>query len=53
MKINRKKVMFVMGFFRVIAISLPIAFAISGCNTVDGFGKDVKKVGDEIEEAAD
>ena len=27
--------------------------ALSGCNTVEGFGKDLKKVGGEIEEKAD
>lgn len=29
------------------------AFALSGCNTVQGFGKDVSKAGDELEEAAE
>ncbi|HKO87568.1 MAG TPA: entericidin A/B family lipoprotein [Burkholderiales bacterium] len=28
-----------------------IAF-MSGCNTVEGFGRDVEKVGDKIEKAA-
>ncbi|MAB23871.1 entericidin A/B family lipoprotein [Pseudomonas neustonica] len=26
---------------------------LSGCNTVEGFGKDVQKVGDGIENSAD
>ena len=26
---------------------------LSGCNTMEGFGKDLQKVGNEIEEAAD
>ena len=26
---------------------------LSGCNTVEGFGKDVQKVGDGIEKSAD
>jgi entericidin A len=28
------------------------AFILMGCNTVQGFGKDVKKVGDVVEHAA-
>jgi entericidin A len=27
-------------------------FILTGCNTVQGFGKDVKKVGDVVEHAA-
>lgn len=27
-------------------------FALSGCNTVEGFGKDLKKAGGQLEEAA-
>jgi predicted small secreted protein len=34
-------------FFAVIAL------ALAACNTVEGFGKDVKKVGSSIERAAD
>jgi entericidin A len=26
--------------------------ALTGCNTVEGFGKDLKKAGGELEEAA-
>lgn len=26
--------------------------ALSGCNTVKGFGKDVQKVGEEVEDAS-
>ena len=29
------------------------AFALSGCNTVEGVGKDVKATGNAIEKAAD
>jgi len=29
------------------------AFALTACNTVEGVGKDVKKVGDKIEKAAE
>ena len=32
---------------------LVTAFALSGCNTVRGFGQDVKKAGSELEEAAE
>ena len=39
--------------------ALPIVFAIllsglfTACNTVEGLGKDVQEVGEEVEEAAD
>ncbi|WP_025916344.1 entericidin A/B family lipoprotein [Herminiimonas sp. CN] len=29
-----------------------IAFALSACNTMEGFGKDVQKVGSKVEGAA-
>jgi predicted small secreted protein len=29
-----------------------VALLLAGCNTVRGFGKDVQKVGDKIEEKA-
>ena len=29
------------------------AFTLTACNTVEGVGKDVKKVGDKIEDAGD
>jgi entericidin A len=35
-----------------IAALLAIAFLLAGCNTVKGFGQDVQKVGDKIEEKA-
>ena len=28
-------------------------FGLSACNTVEGFGKDLSKVGDKIEKSAD
>jgi entericidin A len=31
---------------------LVVAFALAGCNTVKGFGQDVQKVGDKIEDGA-
>ncbi|KFL37097.1 entericidin A/B family lipoprotein [Arenimonas donghaensis] len=38
---------------RWMLAALLAAFALSGCNTVQGFGKDVSKAGDELEEAAE
>lgn len=35
-----------------IAFMLLAALALAGCNTVEGFGKDVKKGGEVIEKAA-
>lgn len=29
------------------------AFALSGCNTIEGAGKDIQAAGEEIEEAAE
>jgi predicted small secreted protein len=38
---------------RVVWVSVLLAFvALAGCNTMQGFGRDVEKVGSEIEEAA-
>ncbi|HEX5757282.1 MAG TPA: entericidin A/B family lipoprotein [Arenimonas sp.] len=36
-----------------IALLICAAFALSACNTVHGFGKDIKKAGEELEEAAE
>ena len=33
-------------------IALSLAFVLAGCNTMRGFGQDVQKVGDKIEEKA-
>ncbi len=38
---------------RSIALILLTAFTLAGCNTMEGFGKDVKKGGEAIEKAAD
>jgi len=35
-----------------LALILLAAIAVAGCNTVEGFGKDVKKGGEVIEKAA-
>ena len=29
-----------------------VSFAVAGCNTMSGFGKDVEKAGDKIDDAA-
>ncbi|MFN3417438.1 MAG: entericidin A/B family lipoprotein [Caldimonas sp.] len=31
---------------------LVAAFGLAGCNTIEGLGKDVQKVGEKMEEAA-
>ncbi len=33
-------------------IALAFCLGLAGCNTIEGVGKDVSKVGDKIEEAA-
>ncbi len=33
-------------------LALLFALALAGCNTVRGFGQDVQKVGDKLEDAA-
>jgi predicted small secreted protein len=37
--------------FLMLTVILMI-FGLSGCETMEGFGKDVKKLGDSIENAA-
>jgi entericidin A len=40
---------------RTVALMLIALFsiaALSGCNTVHGFGKDVQKVGEKVEDAS-
>lgn len=36
----------------VIAASILTAIFVTGCGTVGGFGRDVEKVGDSIEDSA-
>ena len=36
----------------VILPALVMFFGLAGCNTMEGFGQDLKKVGDQIEEKA-
>jgi predicted small secreted protein len=38
---------------RKIAICLLSIFILSACNTMSGFGKDVKHVGNKVENSAD
>ncbi len=41
-------------FRRLFALSLCLAaFALAGCNTVKGVGKDIKKAGEKIEEVGE
>jgi predicted small secreted protein len=37
---------------RVLLTVIAALFVLTGCNTMQGFGKDVQKVGDSIEGAA-
>ena len=37
---------------KIIVLSLLAAFVFSGCNTVEGVGKDLKHGGEAIERAA-
>ncbi len=37
---------------KTIATLIAAAFVLVGCNTMRGFGQDVQKVGDKIEEKA-
>jgi entericidin A len=37
---------------KTAAALIAIAFILAGCNTMRGFGQDVQKVGDKIEDKA-
>lgn len=37
---------------RFLAILMVFAFCLSGCNTIEGMGKDLQKGGQAIENAA-
>ncbi len=37
----------------MLALMVVSVFALSACNTVEGVGKDVKKVGEKIEKAGE
>jgi entericidin A len=35
----------------MFAVLIAVALTLAGCNTMEGFGQDVKKAGDSIEKA--
>ncbi|MEY4207198.1 MAG: hypothetical protein RLZZ20_350 [Pseudomonadota bacterium] len=35
----------------IFAILLTACFALAGCNTIQGIGKDVEKLGEKVQEA--
>ena len=37
---------------KLIAASIVVMFAVTGCNTIQGFGKDVSKTGDAVTHTA-
>ncbi|MEO8000492.1 MAG: entericidin A/B family lipoprotein [Arenimonas sp.] len=37
----------------LLALIAALTFSMTACNTVEGVGKDVKKVGDKIEKAGE
>jgi len=37
----------------LLALIVAFTFSLTACNTVEGVGKDVKKVGDKIEKAGE
>lgn len=38
---------------KILAASLLVAFALTGCNTFKGVGKDVSKAGDAVSNTAE
>jgi len=40
-------------FVKIIALCFLSVFVLSACNTVHGFGQDVSKVGQKVENASD
>ena len=38
---------------KILAASLLVAFALTGCNTFKGVGKDVSKAGDAVSKTAE
>lgn len=41
-----------MKFFKILSISLLLAFGISACNTIGGIGKDLESGGETLRDAA-
>jgi len=37
----------------LFALGTTAVLALTGCNTMEGFGRDVERAGEEIEEAAE
>ena len=35
-----------------VVVLLAVAFVLAGCNTMKGFGQDVQKAGEKIEDSA-
>jgi len=42
-----------MNRIRLALVALFVLISVSACHTVEGFGKDVKQAGGELEDAAD
>lgn len=40
-------------YLKLLAALLAVAFVTAGCNTMEGAGKDVKSVGESLENSAD
>jgi predicted small secreted protein len=40
-------------FLLFILMGVTSALVLTGCNTTEGFGEDMQRAGEEIEEAAD
>lgn len=38
--------------FRLLVLLVASVWLLTACNTVQGFGKDMQKVGDKVEDAA-
>ena len=38
---------------RLLLIALLVSFALAGCNTIAGIGKDVKKAGEVVSDTAE
>ena len=42
-----------MNRYKSLLLALLCAFALSGCNTISGMGKDVKKAGEVVSDTAE
>lgn len=50
---NKIIALIVLKVFLLAAISAGVMLSMGGCNTVQGLGKDVSKLGDKIEQKAE